>query len=280
MIDVDCSIHIIVISITLNRHAIFMLDRVTSPTILSLLSKFSLSDGLYVWVGVVRVLTWGVHAWNHLVVVWSRVEELLSRHHHLLLILVAVWCFSLIHKVEQMGLIILGNTVSCSNPVASNTAWVDAKRACSISITSVGNILMMSLVERLSSMMLLSLEIVHILLSSIALSDVFHEVTIVHSIPHLCLVLVTTFAWILRISKSANPRLIKHLLFLDLTIDMGEHLMNPWIICWLQKDTVVSGVHLINAQRSVTSCVTAALLPHSVCHKESLIWFLSTKPII
>ena len=48
MIDVDCSIHIIVISITLNRHAIFMLDRVTSPTILSLLSKFSLSDGLYV----------------------------------------------------------------------------------------------------------------------------------------------------------------------------------------------------------------------------------------
>ena len=48
MVDVDCSIHIIVISITLNRHAVLMLDRVTSSTILSLLAKFSLSDGLYV----------------------------------------------------------------------------------------------------------------------------------------------------------------------------------------------------------------------------------------
>ena len=280
MVDVDCSIHIIVISITLNRHAVLMLDRVTSSTILSLLAKFSLSDGLYVWVSVVRVLSRGVHTWDHLVVVWSGVEELLGRHHHLLLILVAIWCFPLIDEVEQMGLIILGNTVGCSDSVASDTAWVDAKRACSISVTRISNILMMSLVKRLSSMMLLSLEIVHILLSSIALSDVFHEVTIVHSVPHLCLVLITTFAWILRISKTTNSCLIEHLLFLDLTINMWEHLMNPWVICGLQDDTVVSGVHLIDAQRSVTSCVTAALLPHSVSHKESLIWFLSTKPII
>ena len=43
-------------------------------------------------------------------------------------------------------------------------------------------------------MMLLSLEIIHILLSSITLSDVFHEVTIVHSVSHLGLILVTAFA--------------------------------------------------------------------------------------
>jgi len=42
-------------------------------------------------------------------------------------------------------------------------------------------------------MMLLSLEIIHILLSSVALSDIFHEVAIVHGISHLCLIL-TTFA--------------------------------------------------------------------------------------
>ena len=42
----------------------------------------------------------------------------------------------------------------------------------------------------------------------------------------------------------------------------------------------MGSIHLINAQRSVTSCITTSLFPHSVCHKESLIWFLSTKPII
>ena len=43
---------------------------------------------------------------------------------------------------------------------------------------------------------------------------------------------------------------------------------------------MMGSVHLINAERSVTSCITSSLLPHSVSHKECLIWFLSTKPII
>jgi len=43
---------------------------------------------------------------------------------------------------------------------------------------------------------------------------------------------------------------------------------------------MMSSVHFIDAQRSVSSSVAASLLPHSVCHEESLIWFLSTKPII
>ena len=75
-------------------------------------------------------------------------------------------------------------------------------------------------------MMLLSLEIIHILLSSIALSDVFHEVAIVHSISHLCLVLLS----LVRIhigTKTTNPCLVEHLLLIHLTIHVWKHLMNP-----------------------------------------------------
>jgi len=254
-----------------------MLNGVARSTGLSLLAKFSLGNCLYVRVGLSGVLTRGIHARNLLIVVWCWVEELLGCHHHLLLILVSIWCFPLIHQIEQMGLIILGNTVSCTDSVVANTAWVNAKWAGSISVTCVGDVLMVHLLKWLSSLMLLSLEIIHILLSSIALSDVFHEVTIVHGVSHLCLVLLS-FVWGLRISETTNSCLVEHLLFLsDLTINMREHLMNSWVISRLEENTMMSCVHLINAKRPITSCIASSLLPHSVCHEESLIWFLSTE---
>ena len=235
MIDIHSSIHILIITITLNWHAVLMLDWVACSTVLSLLAKFSLGNCLYVRVVSIGViLSCWVHAWYHLVVVGCWIEELLGRHHHLLIVvLITVWSFPLINQIEQMSLVILGNTVSCTDSVISNTAWVDTKWACAISITCVA-ILMMILIEWLASMMLLCLEIIHILLSSVALSDVFHEVAIVHGVSHLCLVLVTTFAWVLRITKTTNSSLIEHLLLVNLTIDMWEHLMNPWIIGWLE----------------------------------------------
>ena len=120
---------------------------------------------------------------------------MLGGHHHLLLmVLVAIWCFPLVHKIEEMGLIILGNTVCSTDSVVADPSRVDAEGARSISIAGIGDILMVHLVERLTSMMLLCIEIIHILLPSIALSDVFHEVTIVHSVSHLGLVLITTLA--------------------------------------------------------------------------------------
>ena len=85
---------------------------------------------------------------------------------------------------------------------------------------------MVHLVEWLTSMMLLCLEIIHILLPSIALSDVFHEVAIVHCISHLCLVLLS-FVRINIGTKTAHPCLIEHLLLIHLTIHVWEHLMNP-----------------------------------------------------
>ena len=46
VIDIDSGIHILVVTITLNRHAVLMLDWVACSTVLSLLTKFSLSDCL------------------------------------------------------------------------------------------------------------------------------------------------------------------------------------------------------------------------------------------
>jgi len=221
MINVHSGIHVLVVSITLDWHTVFMLDGIACPTVLSLLSKLGLGNCLELVVTIGWILAWGVHAWYHLIVVRCWVEELLCCHHHLLLVvLVSIGCFPLIHQIEQMGLIILGNTVSCTDSVASNPCWVDAERAGSISVTGVGNVLMVHLFEWLSSMMLLSLEIIHILLSSVALSDVFHEVAIVHGVSHLCLIL-TTFAWVLRCTETTDSGLIEHLLLcIDLSVNM------------------------------------------------------------
>lgn len=109
----------------------------------------------------------------------------------LLVVLVSIWCFPLIHKIKQVGLIILGYAVSCSDSVAANPCRIYAERACSVSVTCVGDVLVVHLVEWLPSMVLLSLEIVHILLAGVALSDIFHEVAIIHRVSHLSLVLPT-----------------------------------------------------------------------------------------
>ena len=182
-----------------------------------------------------------------------------------------------------MSLIILRNSICCSNPIASNTAWINAEWARSISITCTGNILMIHVViEVLTTMMLLSVEVIWccLLLTGIALTNVLHEVPIVHGISHLSLILLCTFLWVLRISESSYSSLIEHLLFLiDLTIDMRKHLMNPWVICRLEQDTMMCGIHFIYWEGSVPSSIASSLFPHSVSHEKCLIRFLSTKPM-
>ena len=86
---------------------------------------------------------------------------------------------------------------------------------------------MIHLFEWLTSMMLLSVEIVHALLPSIALPDILHEVSIVHCVSHLGLVL-SSFVGVLRSTKSSNSGLVEHLLLLiNLSIDVWQHLVNP-----------------------------------------------------
>ena len=182
-----------------------------------------------------------------------------------------------------MSLIILRNSICCSNPIASNSAWINAEWAGSISITCTGNVLMIHVViEVLTTMMLLSVEVIssYLWLTSIALTDVLHEVPIVHRISHLSLILLCTFLWVLRISESSYSSLIEHLLFLiHLTIDMRKHLMNPWVICRLEQDTMMCGIHFIYWEGSVPSSIASSLFPHSVSHEKCLIRFLSTKPM-
>ena len=87
---------------------------------------------------------------------------------------------------------------------------------------------MIHLLKWLTTMMLLGIEIVHILLPCIALSDVLHEISIIHGVSHLGLILGISFTGVLRTSKSSNSCLIEHLLFLvHLSIYMGKHLVNP-----------------------------------------------------
>ena len=103
MINIDCCIHIVIISISIYRHTVFMLlmNWVTCTSILSLFAEFGLSNGFRnLCISGVR-LARRIHAVKHLVIVLSGVEELLSSHHHLLLMVLAtIRSFSLIDQVE------------------------------------------------------------------------------------------------------------------------------------------------------------------------------------
>ena len=62
VIDIDCSIHVLVVAVALNRHAVLMLNRVARSSVLPLLAQLGLGNRLDVGVSVGRVLGRGVHA--------------------------------------------------------------------------------------------------------------------------------------------------------------------------------------------------------------------------
>ena len=62
VIDIDCSIHVLVVTIALNRHAVLMLNWVARSPVLPLLAQLGLGNRLDVRVSVGRVLARGVHA--------------------------------------------------------------------------------------------------------------------------------------------------------------------------------------------------------------------------
>lgn len=286
MINIDSGIHILIISISINRHTIFMLlmQRIASTPISSLFSKLCLGNCLRDLIIIpssttttIR-LSWRIHAGNQISVILSLIEELLSCHHHLLLlILTAIRSFPLIYQIEKVGLVVLRYAIGSPNTVISNTAWVNTKWTCAISITCISNALMVDVLKVLR-MVLLSVEIVHCLLACIALPNVFHEISIIHGVSHLSVVVVGTFVGRLWTSKTSNSCLIEHLFLVHLAIYMREHFMNSRIIGWLKHYTMMSSIHFIDAQWSITSSVASSLFPHPVCHEESLVWFLCSQP--
>lgn len=79
----------------------------------------------------------------------------------------------------------------------------------------------------------------------------------------------------------ASFGLIEHLL-LGLSSDSWKHFMNPWIIIGLKHYACLSGVHFINAQRSVGSSSTivcSSLFSHPVSHEKCLVCFLCAQPM-
>lgn len=120
-------------------------------------------------------------------------------------------------------------------------------------------------------------------MASVALSELGHEVSIEHCLPHLHLLIGRHFVGSTVVAtgaKATNPCLIENLVVLiSLTVHIGKHVVNSRIICWLQHDASVSCVHLIYWQWSVSAdnIATASLLSHSVSHEKGLIGFLRTE---
>ena len=103
MVDIDSGVHVVVVLVTIYRHAVLMLlvVWVTSSSVCSLLSQFCLSNcfrDLLVVVTTTLIRSRRVHAVEHVLIVLSRIEKLLSSHHHLLLLILAsIWCFPLVY---------------------------------------------------------------------------------------------------------------------------------------------------------------------------------------
>lgn len=122
-------------------------------------------------------------------------------------------------------------------------------------------------------------------MASVALSELGHEVSIEHCLPHLHLLIGRHFVGSTVVAtgaKATNPCLIENLVVLiSLTVHIGKHVVNSRIICWLQHDASVSCVHLIYWQWSVSAdnIATTSLLSHSVSHEKGLIGFLRTEPV-
>lgn len=118
----------------------------------------------------------------------------------------------------------------------------------------------------------------------VTLSQLGHEVAIEHRLSHLHLLIASHFVWATVVAagaKAANPGLIKYLVLISLTVDIGKHVVDSWIICWLEHDSGMRWIHFVDWQWPVSTnyIASSTLLSHPVGHKECLIWFLRSKPV-
>ena len=118
-----------------------------------------------------------------------------------------------------------------------------------------------------------------ILMASVALPNVLHEVAVEHGLPHLLrLSIIGSCHIVLVDSESSNSCLIEDLLLLLVhAIHIWQHLVDPAVVGRLKHDALLSCIHLIDAEWPVSIC--ASLLSHAVGHEKGLILLLGTKPI-
>lgn len=102
---------------------IALMDRVASSTRSPLLSQLSFGNCLRYWV-VSLVASTVSSSWEHYVIA-ARIEKLCSHHHLLLLTCVRVWCFPLVHEIQQVCLvsscILVADTTGRSNSIMAYT---------------------------------------------------------------------------------------------------------------------------------------------------------------
>lgn len=213
-----------------------MVGRIRCATSLSLLSQFSLGDGL---------------AYRAVVLVTRLVlEELLSGLHHLLIVTNTRWCLSLIDQIEKMSLLL-----STTNISGSTTTVI-------ISL------------DRLTEGRDLS-RVLSALLACVGGPELRHEVTVEHSLPHLlCVRVVLLLKLHSKRTHSclieASNGLVRALLVCPylLPSDVGKHVVDSRIIGGLQHDALLGGVHFINAKWSL---MTVTLTFYPISHKKGLI---------
>ena len=132
-----------------------------------------------------------------------------------------------------MSLIIRCDTIGCSNSIVAYSTRVNTKRAIAFSFTIL---IHHTMIKVLSCNSLLSTtESIHsltaacsniALMTSITRSHVLHEVTIKHSLTHLCLLLICHILVLLVSTKSSNSCLIEHLLLLIHLVHIWQHFMD------------------------------------------------------
>ena len=224
---------------------VIKLHWVTGTSSLSLFSKFGLSNCfIYIWSIWISVPL--ISHNSRAVLSW--IEELCCHHH----LLVGIWCFPLICKIEIN---------ICDTRIgdrSSDSAAVSEFLTISIRLHDLSHIVLLSWVLLL-------------LLSGIASFHLTHEVSIDLSISHVSILIILrkftsmTWCWI----KSSSFSLIESTWFS--TLYVWKHIVDSRIIRRLQHDTIVSCIHFIDAERTILSICTSTLFSNSVCHKESLI---------
>jgi len=260
--------------IAIYRHIIDITYGVAGPSSLPLLSQLCLGNCFW-------------NGWQVILIIRSRRVEKLSSHIHLLLgvctsigvsiiisisisICICILCFSLVYKVEKMGLVVRTWRICCSYSLISNSACICRKATSTISFTDL--VLVMTLCG-------ISIAI---LLPSVTLPQLGHEVTIEHGLSHLSILLSLSELIGLRRSscnlvEASYSCLIEHLLLSEL-VYIRKHFVNSRVICWLKHDAGLSCVHFIDRKGSVASSIAASLFSHAISHEERLIWLLGTQP--
>jgi len=104
------------------------------------------------------------------------------------------------------------------------------------------------------------------------------EPSVEHGLSHLLLIWVhfTRLAWVY--AEATGSGLVEDLLFL-LLWNVWEHFVDSGVVCWLEHDAVVGGVHFVDAHGSVLRLDSFFLFSHAVGHEEGLVLLLWSKPI-